>query len=276
MDKNELRDYEIQLLLEAINFRYGYDFRNYARASLERRIENRVNQSNLKSISQMIPLVLHDEDFFDLFLKDMSITVTEMFRDPQVFKTIRETVCPHLHTYPRINIWHAGCATGEEVYSMAILLKEEGLLEKTRIYATDYNNHSLKIAEKGIYPLDKIRSFTENYLKSGGKSSFTDYYRTNNESAKLNEALKENIVFANHNLIKDNQFAQMHFILCRNALIYFDRKLQNRVLELFRDSLIPRGFIVLGKKETLRFTSVEKEFEIFEPKEKIFRRKLNV
>ena len=276
MHKNEIREFEIQQLLGAIHFRYGYDFRNYARASLERRIENRVHQSNLKSISEMIPLVLHDEDFFDLFLKDMSITVTEMFRDPEVFKTIRETVCPHLKTYPRINIWHAGCATGEEVYSMAILLEEEGLLEKTRLYATDYNNFSLNIAERGIYPIDKIKGFTENYLKSGGKSSFADYYRTNHESAKLNVALKENIVFANHNLIKDGRFAQMHFILCRNALIYFDRKLQNRVLELFRDSLIPRGFMVLGKKETLKFTSIDSDFESFEPKEKIYRRKLNV
>ncbi len=276
MNKKQIRDFEIDQLLEAINFRYGYDFRNYARASLERRLDSRLKKLNLNNISEMNPLVLHNREFFEALLRDLSITVTEMFRDPEVFKAIRESVCPHLRTYPRINIWHAGCASGEEVYSMAIILKEEGLLEKARIYATDYNNYCLETAQKGIYPIDKVKLFTENYQKSGGKSTFTDYYKAKYESAKIDESLKKNIVFANHNLIKDGRFAEMHLILCRNALIYFDRKLQNRVLELFKDSLVPRGFVILGKKETLRFTSVEEDFEDFRQKERIFRRRLDV
>ena len=276
MNKKETQDFEINQLLDAISFRYGYDFRNYARASMERRILNRVNLTELDSVSEMIPKIMHDPAFFDLFLRDLSITVTEMFRDPYVFKEIRESVCVHLETYPRINVWHVGCATGEEVYSMAILLEEEGLLKRTRIYATDFNNHSLKIAEKGIYPAERIKLFTKNYIAAGGKASFAEYYQAKYETAKIKEFLKERITFANHNLMQDKVFAEMHLILCRNVLIYFDKELQNRVLNLFNGSLIHRGFFILGNKETLNFTNVENSFEKHSKKERIYRKMLNV
>ncbi len=276
MKKKDTQEFEINQLLDAIYFRYGYDFRRYARASLERRILGRIKLSGLGSVSEMIPKIMHDADFFDLFLKDMSVTVTEMFRDPYVFKKIRQTVCTQLKTYSRVNIWHAGCATGEEVYSMAILLKEEDLLKKTRIYATDFNNYSLEIARKGIYPAERIKLFTKNYQDAGGKASFADYYQARFDSAKMKEFLKENITFANHNLMKDQVFAKMHLILCRNVLIYFDNVLQDKVLNLFNDSLIYRGYLIIGDKETLDFTAVKDFFEVHGKKERIYRKKTYV
>jgi chemotaxis protein methyltransferase CheR len=272
LNKIETLEFEVNMLLEAILFRYGYDFRHYARASLERRVLNRVQLSGLNSISDMIPRIMHEPNFFNLFLKDMSITVTEMFRDPFVFKQIRDSVFTQLKTYSRVNIWHAGCATGEEVYSMAIMLKEEGLLKRTQIYATDFNNHSLEIAAKGIYPASKMKQFTENYINSGGKESFADYYQAKYDCAKLTESLKEHITFANHNLIKDQVFAQMHLVLCRNVLIYFDQNLQNRVLDLFKQSLIHRGFLILGDKESLDFSAVNDSFDKYQYPERIYRR----
>ena len=272
MTQQETQDFEIKQLLEAIFFRYGYDFRNYALASLQRRILNRVALSGLSCVAELTAKILHDSHMFDLFLKDMSITVTEMFRDPHVFKKIREEVCLHLKTYPRINIWHAGCATGEEAYSMAILLKEEGLLDRTQIYATDYNNHSLAIAEKGIYPAAQIKQYTQNYLASGAKASFADYYTAKYDLAKMDDSLKENITFANHNLMKDQAFAQMHLILCRNVLIYFDPELKNQVLDVFNQSLIHRCFLVLGDKETLDFSQLQDSFDLTSRKEKIYRK----
>ena len=272
VNKTDIRDFEINQLLEAILFRYGYDFRHYARASLERRIMTRVSLSNFSSVSEMIPAILHDADFFDLFIKDMSITVTEMFRDPSVHKEIHHSVCEQLRTYSRINIWHAGCATGEEVYSMAIMLEEENLLKRTRIYATDYNNHSLKIAKRGIYPAEKMKLYTQNYIAAGGKASFANYYQAKHGSAIMQESLKEHITFANHNLMKDQVFAEMHMVVCRNVLIYFDKELQNRVLNLFKDSLIHHGILVLGDKESLQFTTVVNDFEIFRKKERSYRK----
>jgi chemotaxis protein methyltransferase CheR len=276
MKPEDMMEFEINQLLEAIHFRYGYDFRDYSKASLERRIMHRVQQSDLNSISEMLPKIMHDTEFFELFLHDMSITVTEMFRDPKVFNKLRQEVFTQLKTYSRVNIWHAGCATGEEVYSMAIMLKEEGLLDRTRIYATDYNNHSLDIAKKGIYPAQKMQLYTENYLAAGGKSSFADYYQAKFNSAKMAESLKEHITFANHNLMKDQAFAEMHLIVCRNVLIYFNPKLQNRVLTLFKESLITRGFLLLGDKETIDFSQVTESFETFSRKERIFRRLMYV
>ncbi len=275
MTQEALQKFEINQLLEAIYFRYGYDFRNYAAASLHRRILSRVALSGLSCVAELTANILHDSEVFGLFLKDMSITVTEMFRDPSVFKEIREQVCCHLETYPRINIWHAGCATGEEAYSMAILLQEEGLLERCQIYATDYNNHSLAIAKKGIYPAQQIKRDTKNYLASGAKASFADYYSAKYDSAKMDESLKKNITFANHNLMKDQAFAQMHLILCRNVLIYFDSDLKNKVLDVFNQSLIHRCFLVLGDKETLDFSQVQGSFDVFNRKQKIYR-KINV
>lgn len=229
--------------------------------------------SELEYVSEMIPKILHDPEYFDLFLKDMSVTVTEMFRDPAVFKTIRHDICEHLRTYPRINIWHAGCATGEEVYSMAIVLYEEGLLDKCQIYATDYNNHSLTVAEKGFYPAEYMKQFSDNYHASGAKASFADYFKVKYGSAKVSKMLQERITFANHNLMKDQVFAKMHLVMCRNVLIYFDKVLQNQVLSLFSDSLIRRCYLVLGSRESLEFSSVEDRFELTHKHEKIYRKK---
>jgi len=260
------------LFLEAIFKRWGYDFRDYARASLNRRVSQRLSIMGLERVSEMIPLVLHDQVFFERFLTDMSITVTEMFRDPWVFRSIRETVIPKLRTYSRINIWHAGCANGAEVYSMAILLKEEGLLGRCRIYATDCNNKSLSSAKKAIFPIKLIKGYTDNYIKAGGKSSFSDYYRAGHGSVRMVKALRDRITFANHNLIHDGFFAEMNVVMCRNVMIYFNRNLQNRSLKLFSDSLVSRGFLVLGTQESLTYSDWNHEFDSFEPKERIYRR----
>ena len=271
----EIRAYEereIDWFLESILERYGYDFSQYTRASLSRRIQHRLFNEGLSTVSEMIPLVLYDDGFFDRFLQDMSITVTSMFRNALIFKSIREVVIPVLKTYPRINIWHAGCATGEEVYSLAIILEEEGLLNRTRIYATDYNNKSLEYAKRGIYPLNNMRDYTEGYLNAGGKASFADYYQARYEFAIMDSKLRDKITFAHHNLMQDNVFAEMHFILCRNVLIYFDRTLQNRVLTLLSDSLVNRGFLMLGDKETLDFSAVAGKFSEQHERTRIYRK----
>jgi len=272
MNTKQLNNIEIDLFLDAIYQRHGYDFRNYARASLKRRIENRLQLTGLTYVSEMIPKVLYEGEFFDEFLNDMSITVTGMFRNPTVFQGIRQHVFPKLHTYSRINIWHVGCATGEEVYSMAIMLEDEGLLDKSRIYATDYNKRSLEIAKKGIYPAKHMKAYSENYLHAGGKSSFSDYYWANYESAKMNESLKERITFAQHNLMQDRSFAEMHLILCRNVLIYFGKELQNNVLTLLHDSLIHRGFLVLGDKESIAYTDACDKFQDIDKDLRIYRK----
>lgn len=272
MEKRKIQNIELELLLEAINMRYGYDFRNYAKSSLRRRVAHRMALSNMTEIHEMIPKVLYDKDFFNSFLLDMSITVTEMFRDPHFFVSLREQIVPILKTYPYVNIWHAGCATGEEVYSMAILLKEEGFYDRVRIYATDYNEKSLEIAKEGIYPLDKIKSYTGNYIKAGGKTSFSDYYHAKYDSAKMNESLKENITFSHHNLVRDGVFAEMNLIICRNVLIYFDTTLQNKVVKQFSESLCPQGFFCMGTKERLDFTEVNNEFELVSKQERIYRK----
>jgi len=272
MTPQEIEKLEIELLLEAVYSRHGYDFRHYAPASLKRRIKHLMAISGLHHVSEMLPRILHDELFFDAFLKDMSIVVTEMFRDPKVFLALREKIVPILKTYPIFKVWHAGCATGEEVYAIAILLTEEGLYGRAQIYATDYNVRSLEIASKGIYPVDKIKQYTENHHKAGGKVPFSDYYYAQYGSAKLQESLKEKIVFSHHNLVSDGVFGEMNLIICRNVLIYFDRELQNRVLNLFYQSLEPLGILCLGTKETLAFSDVANKFEIVSKDEKIYRK----
>ena len=269
----QLEIFEIDCLLEAILLRYGYDFRNYAKASLKRRIHNRLMLSNLDHVSEMIPKILYEEGYFSDFLGDMSITVTEMFRNPAVFKCIRQQVVAKLRTYSRINIWNVGCATGEEAYSIAIILEEEGLLDKAHIYATDYDNEALSVAKKGIYPVSVMQKYTDNYLKSGGLGSFSDHYQARYELAKMKSNLRDKITFAHHNLMSDGSFAEMHLILCRNVLIYFNQTLQNNVLSLLRDSLVHRGYLVLGDKETLSFSSVEDEFEAFDMEKRVYRKK---
>jgi len=268
----EVKDFEIKLLIEAIQFRYGYDFSHYAQASLTRRIENCLKKAELTTISELIPKIIHQVAYFELFLREMSVTVTEMFRDPPVFKVLRSKIFTQLKTYSRINIWHAGCATGEEAYSLAIMLKEEGLLSRSQIYATDFNNHSLAIAEQGIYKAEKIPLFTKNYLLAGGKASFADYYQAKHSHAIMHDNLKKHITFANHNLIKDQCFAQMHLVICRNVLIYFDRALQDSVLGLFQQSLLHRGYLLLGDKESLEFSDQSDNFTAVAKEQRIYQK----
>ncbi|MBN1408565.1 MAG: protein-glutamate O-methyltransferase CheR [Calditrichaceae bacterium] len=263
---------EVRLLLEAIYLKYGYDFRNYAKASIKRRINQRMVLSKLDNISAMQHHLLSNRAFFELLLHDFSIQVTEMFRDPSFYLAIRKQVVPVLRTYPYIKIWHAGCASGEEVYSMAILLKEEGLLDKTLIYGTDINEVVLKKAKDGIYPVDKIKEFTQNYHKAGGTKSFSDYYTAKYNAVIMNKELKKNIIFAQHNLATDNDFGEMNLIMCRNVLIYFDDSLENRVFGLFNNSLVRQGFLCLGSKESMTYSDSYKNFEEFVPKEKIYRK----
>ena len=264
---------EIQLLLEAIYRKYGYDFRDYAGAHTKRRLEHRRNLTECKNYSEMQHRLIYDEDFFNALLLDLSINVTEMFRDPWFYKAVREKVVPYLKTYPFFKIWHAGCSAGQEVYSMAILLEEEEMRERAQIYATDFNELILQKAQAAIYPLDVVREYTSNYIKSGGMYSFSDYYLADNDNVILASSLKERILFSSHNLVTDGVFGEMNLISCRNVLIYFNKELQNRVLQLFCDSLCPGGFLCLGSKESLKFTSVADEFEAISEREKIYRKK---
>jgi len=272
MRKEEIEDIEIQLLLDAIYKRYGHDFRNYARASIKRRIRNILGKENYSAISQIIAPVLYDESLFQKVIYDLSITVSEMFRDPEFFKALREQVVPYLKTHPFIKIWHAGCATGEEVYSLAIVLKEEAFYDRSTIFATDFNDVALGRAKDGIYPLERMKEFTANYQRSGGTGSFSQYYTAGYDAAILEPSLRKNIAFANHNLVTDGVFSEVHFILCRNVLIYFDKTLQNRVLNLFRDSLAYGGVLALGSKETLQFTEAARDFKTLSQKWKIYQK----
>ena len=269
----EIEQIEIQLVLEAMHLRYGYDFRDYSHDTLTRRLTSNMSRAGLNNISDLIPKILHDPDFFGTVMRDISITVTEMFRDADVYLKLRKKVLPALRTYPFVNIWHAGCATGQEVYSMAIILKEEGLYDRSQIYATDINNAALKKAEDGIYPVNELPLYTKNYQQAGGTGSFADYYHSRYEHAKIDESLKQNITFANHNLVTDGVFAEMHLILCRNVLIYFDTKLQNRALNIFTDSLCRGGFLCLGNSEGLSFSNVEGDYIEFSWNERIYRKK---
>ena len=273
-DKNHIINIEIDLILEAIFNKYGYDFRNYSKAHVKRRLLNRLITSNLKSISEMQHKVLREPDFFEILLRDLSINVTEMFRDPSFYKALRKEVIPVLKTYPFIKIWHAGCSTGEEVYSFAVLLKEEGLYDRAQKYATDFNHDVLDIAKKGIYPIDRIKEFTANYQSAGGTQSFSDYYMANYNSVIFDQSLKKNLVFAEHNLVTDSVFAEVNLVICRNVLIYFNKDLQNRVIDLFYDSLNNGGYLALGSKETIQFTSKADKFETINAKEKIYKKKI--
>lgn len=267
------QDIELRLLLEAIYHMYGYDFRSYSKASVKRRVEHRLHMSGLTNISQMIEKVIHDREFFVQLLNDMTVNVTEMFRDPWFYKAFREEVVPRLKTYPFIKIWHAGSSTGEEIYSMAILLTEEGLYDRTQIYATDIDKVVLDKARKGIYPLASFKQYSENYLKAGGKAQLSDYYTAKYDSVIMDQRLKKNIVFADHDLATDQVFGEMQVICCRNVIIYFDRELQKRVFSLFRDSLDLGGILCLGSKETLRFSNCEGEFEPLVKEARIYRKK---
>lgn len=275
-DEIQTQDLELDLLLEAIFIKFGYDFRDYNKAHVKRRILNRKQSLGLRSLSELQHKALHERGFVDVLLRDLSINVTEMYRDPSFYITMRQEVLPILKTYPYIKIWHAGCATGEEVYSFAIMLKEEGLYHRSQIYATDFNPIVLETARKGIYPISKIKEFTANYQQAGGSHSFSEYYLAKYDSAILNQNLKENIVFAEHNLVTDSVFAEVHLIVCRNVLIYFNKNLQNRVLQIFSESLIKGGFLGLGSKENLMFTDVSPQFETIDVKNKIYKKKVQM
>jgi chemotaxis protein methyltransferase CheR len=265
---------KIQLILEAIFLKYGYDFRNFARAHIKRRLQRRLNFTGLTDFSDMLIRILNDKSFFEQVLIDLSIHVTEMFRDPAFYQALRKEIVPILKTYPYIKIWHAGCATGEEVYSMAIILKEEKIYRRCQIYATDFNEIVLNEAKEGVYSLEAIKNHTYNYQKSGGTESFADYYTAKYDLAIMDNGLKENIVFADHNLATDHVFGEMNLILCRNVLIYFDKKLQDRVIYLFYNSLCRNGFLCLGTKESLKFSDYENRFELVNVKQKIYRKRI--
>jgi chemotaxis protein methyltransferase CheR len=273
MKPAQIERIEIDLLMEAIWRRFGYDFRSYAEASIERRIRLFMATSGCSSISEMIPKLLRDPGFFSCLVRQLSVSVTEWFRDPFVYRAVREKVVPLLRTWPHIKIWHAGCASGEEVYSLAIALLEEGLYERATIYATDINTEVLEQARHGIYDIGKLKEATLRHQQSGGCKSFADYYHASYDAAAMNPRLKERIVFATHNLATDNVFGEMHLVFCRNVLIYFKRTLQDRVLGLFTESLVPGGFLCLGTKEDIEFTAARDAFEEVDRNARIFKRR---
>ncbi|HEY4219158.1 MAG TPA: protein-glutamate O-methyltransferase CheR [Gemmatimonadaceae bacterium] len=268
----ELERIEIELLLEGIYRHYGFDFRSYAYASIRRRLWKRIEADGLQSISELQALVLHDVSAMERLLLDLSVSVTSMFRDPGFYQVFRNDVIPLLRTYPFIRIWHAGCSTGEEVYSTAIVLEEEGLLDRTRVYATDINEAVLQQARAGIFPLNRMQEYTENYIRAGGKRSFSEYYTAKYDGALFSPSLTRNVVFSQHNLVTDRSFSEFNVIFCRNVLIYFDRDLQNRVHALFYDSLVMFGILALGSKESLRFSQYEPCYEKLHPREKLYRK----
>jgi chemotaxis protein methyltransferase CheR len=268
----DCEELEIDMLLNGIRSRYGYDFAHYSRASLKRRLERALAQARLTHFSALLDRLFHDDKSFDEFLKIMSITVTEMFRDPDFYRAIREHVVPLLKTYPFIKIWHAGCATGEEVYSMALLLHEEGFLDRARIYATDFNKHSLDTAANGVYSARQMAAYAANYRLAGGKGYFPAYYSDRYELAKFKDFLKERITFSYHNLVTDGVFGEMNIICCRNVLIYFDKTLQDQVLRKFSESLRHGGFLCLGNRESLNFTAIKPLFAAVDKTQRIYQK----
>ncbi|TCR96295.1 CheR family methyltransferase [Rhizobium sp. BK418] len=267
-------DIEIRLLLEALFLKYHYDFRNYAMASIKRRLKQARLQMGFATFSALQEGLLHDPSLLPRLLSFLTVQVSEMFRDPSYFKAIRETVVPHLRTYPSLKIWVAGCSSGEELYSLVILFREEGLEARTLFYATDINQEALGAAEAGVYALDRVPLFTENHRKSGGKSSLSDYYQAAYGRVLFDKTLRRNVVFSDHSLVTDAVFAEMHLISCRNVLIYFDRALQDRALGLFKDSLARKGFLGLGAKESLRFSRHAGAFSDFVREERIYQRRV--
>jgi len=267
-----IRDVELGLLLDAIYLTYHYDFRSYAEASIKRRIMTALVHFRCETISRLQERVLREPQLFAELLRFLTVQVSEMFRDPTYYRALRETVVPYLKTYASLKIWVAGCSTGEEAYSLAIMLYEEGLLDRTLIYATDINPESLRIAEEGMYETKRFTKFTENYQLSGGLASLSDYYSAAYGGAVLDRSLKKAIVFSDHSLATDSVFAEMHLVSCRNVLIYFDKGLQERVLGLLRDSLCHKGFLGLGLKETLRFSQHATAFTEIVPDARIYQR----
>jgi chemotaxis protein methyltransferase CheR len=270
--KTDLEGIEIGLLTEGIYKHYGFDFRDYSLPSLRRRIWKRIYAEGLSTVSGLIEKVLHDPSCMERLLLDLSINTTAMFRDPTFYLAFRRKIVPMLRTYPFIRIWHAGCSTGEEVYSMAILLQEEGIYERCRIYATDINEGVLQRAKEGIFPIATMQENTSNYITAGGTGTFSDYYTARYDYAIFRPSLRENVVFAQHNLVTDASFNHFNVIFCRNVLIYFNNALQDRVQDLFLNSMEMFGILGLGKKETLRYTNVADQYEELDHEERLYRR----
>ena len=268
----KLEALEIELLLEGVYRRYGFDFREYATASLKRRLWRRMCAEGLSTVTQLQDRLLRDEACMERLLLDLSISVTAMFRDPSFYVAFREHVVPTLRTYPFTRIWCAGCSTGEEVYSLAILLEEEELYGRTRIYATDINEQVLETARAGVFPLDKMKQYTQNYIRSGGTREFSEYYVAKYDGARFSRSLTENIVFAQHNLVSDRAFNEFNVIVCRNVMIYFDKALQNRVHQLFYESLDTFGALALGRKESVAFTPFADSYDVVDAAERIYRK----
>jgi chemotaxis protein methyltransferase CheR len=270
--RDDVEDIELSLLLEGVFRQYGFDFREYAPASLRRRVWRRVHAENLTTISALQDKLLHDPACMERLLLDLSINVTAMYRDPPFYVSFREKVVPLLRTYPFTRVWVAGCSTGEEVYSLAILMREEGLYDRTRIYATDINESVLERARAGVFPLDKMREYTQNYIRAGGRRAFSEYYLAKYDGAQFQRSLVENVVFAQHNLASDRSFNEFNVIICRNVMIYFDRILQDRVHRLFYDSLAMFGVLGLGAKESINFSPHEDSYVELDASERIYRK----
>lgn len=272
MDPNKIRDLEIHLLIETLHLRHGYDFREFSKNSLTRRILQSLPSLHANSIVDLIPKLVHDDTFLSKLISALTVNVSTLFRDPPVFLALRNQVIPLLKTYPFVNIWIAGCANGEEAYSMAILLREEGVGERAQIYATDLDDVALDTATAGVYALQDLEKFEINYRQAGGKGRFLEYCKIQKETFRISPDLQRNILFTGHNLAGDGVFAQMHLILCRNVLIYFDKTLQNRVLKLFHESLNKGGFLCLGDKETVEFSEVRHLFRTLSESHRIYRK----
>jgi chemotaxis protein methyltransferase CheR len=266
-------DIELQLLIDAIYLKYHFDFRGYSTASLKRRLRSAMARFATPTLSQLQDRVLHDPASFPALLDFLTVPVSDMFRDPTYFRALRDQVAPILRTYPSIKVWIAGCSTGEEVYSLAILLREEGLLERTLIYATDINPHSLQKAEAGVYDLDRVAGFTESHRRSGARSSLSDYYTAAYGRAVFDQSLKRHVVFTDHSLATDSVFAEVQLVSCRNVLIYFNRPLQDRAIGLFREALCRRGFLGIGAKESLRFSSHAEAFADIARDDRLFQKR---
>ena len=272
MARDSLQELELRLLLEGIYQHYGYDFREYARSSVRRRVWRHMTEEGLGSISALQDQVLHDREAMERLLLDLSVSVTSLFRDPSFFRALREKVVPILRTYPFVRIWNAGCSSGEETLSLSILMEEAGLGGRVRIYATDMNRELLERSRLGQFPLERMQEYTANYISSGGARVFSDYYRIVGGVAQFSETLLDPIVFAQHNLVTDSDFNEFHLIICRNVMIYFDKSLQNKVMDLLYRSLTRSGVLALGQKESLRLSSRAGEFEALDLDEKIYRR----
>lgn len=264
---------EIDFIIEALSVKHGYDFYEYSRAHLTRRLKHRMELEHLDNFVQLLEKIIYDNSFLKVLLQDLSINVTEMFRDPFVYKYIKKNIYPLLKTYPSINIWHAGCASGEEVYSNVIFLEEADLLKRSQIYATDFNEDVLQKAKDGIYPIDQIQEFNDNYRNAGGELSLSEYYHAKYGSIIFEKKLKKHIVFSEHNLVTDAPFGEMNFIMCRNVLIYFNKSLQNKVIGKFYDSLCPGGILCLGTKESLRFSDYEDKFDEIDSECRIYKKR---